>query len=80
MIHGDIFEKRPDVFLYLVSNAKSDSVEVLVAGVTRTSDTRRPALEVLPNSLNVSLSDALRAIRALNQAALSLHVHVCATA
>ena len=39
--------------------------EVLVAGVTQTSDPRRPALEVLPNlSLNILISDALRATRA----------------
>ena len=49
--------------MYLVSNAKSDSVEVLVAGVTRTSDPRRPALEAQPN-LSLNVSDALRATRA----------------
>ena len=42
---------------------KSDGAEVLVAGVTRTSDPRRPALEVLPN-LSLNALDALRATRA----------------
>ena len=36
---------------------------VLVAGVLRTSDPRRPALEALPN-LSLNVSDALRATRA----------------
>ena len=35
---------------------KSDGAEVLVADVMRTSDPRRPALEVLPNIPNLSLN------------------------
>ena len=42
---------------------KSDGAAVLIAGVLRTSDLRRPALEALPN-LSLNVSDALSATRA----------------